>query len=61
MVQWAPIPDKAVLSSVNELIMQARYGMHKSPIELSQWLAETPMKLLGYNSPDRVFRAMRGM
>jgi len=59
-VQYAPVPDKAVLSSVNELVMQARYGMDKSPVELSRWLAETPMKAIGHNFPDRAFRALRG-
>lgn len=57
-VQWAPIPNKAVLSSLNELIMMARYGMDKSPVELSSWLAATPMKAIGHNSPDRVFPAL---
>ena len=59
-VQWAPIPDKVVLSSVNELIFMARHGMDKSPAELAWWLAQTPMKALGYNSPDRVFPTLRG-
>jgi hypothetical protein len=54
-VQYAPIPDKAVLSSLNELILHARGGMDKSPIDLSRWLAQTPMKVLGHDSPDRVF------
>lgn len=58
-VQFAPIPDKSILSSVNELIMMSRYGMEKSPVELSQWLAETPMKAFGYQSPMRVFRSLR--
>lgn len=60
-VQWAPIPDKAVLSSVNELIGHARYGLPDySPVELSRWLAQTPMKAIGYNFPDRVFPALLG-
>jgi hypothetical protein len=63
VVQWAPIPDKAVLSSVNEMISHARYGIiHRdySPVEMSRWLAQTPMKAIGYNSPDRVFPGLRG-
>lgn len=59
-VQWSPIPDKAVLSSINEMILMARHGMDKSPVELSQWLAETPMKVIGHDSPDRVFPKLRG-
>lgn len=59
-VQWAPIPDKAVLSSINEMILMARHGMDKSPVELSEWLARTPMKVLGGNSPDRVFPTLTG-
>lgn len=57
-VQWAPIPDKAVLSSINELIQMARHGGDRSPVELSRWLAETPMKAIGYNSPKRAFASL---
>lgn len=60
-VQWAPIPDKVVLSSVNEMIFMARQGRDKSPVELSRWLAETPMKAIGHNSPDRVFPKLAGV
>lgn len=59
-VQWAPIPDKAVLSSLSEMIMHSRYGLDKSPVELSCWLARTPMKAIGYNSPNRVFPNLAG-
>lgn len=59
-VQWAPIPDKAVLSSVNETIMRARSGMDKSPVELSQWLGRCPMSVLGGKFPDRVFAGLSG-
>lgn len=62
-VQWAPIPDRVILSSVNEMIFQARYGLtHRdySPVELSRWLAETPMSALGGNSPGRVFPKLTG-
>lgn len=60
-VQFAPIPDRAVLSSLNEMIMMARYGLRNrdySPVELAAWLAQTPMKAIGYNSPDRAFRSL---
>jgi hypothetical protein len=59
-VQWAPIPGKAVLSSLNELIMMSRYGMDKSPVEMSEWLAKVPMKAIGHESPGRAFRQLRG-
>lgn len=59
-VQWAPIPDRAVLGSLNEMILMARYGMDKSPVEISQWLAQTPMKVLGGNLPARVFPKLGG-
>jgi hypothetical protein len=62
-VQWAPIPDRAVLSSLSELAMQACYGLADgvaTPQELSRWLAQTPMKTIGHNSPDRAFRTLRG-
>jgi hypothetical protein len=62
-VQFAPIPDRAVLSSLNELILMARYGLRNrdySPAELAAWLAQTPMKAIGHNSPDRAFRTLSG-
>ena len=60
-VQYAPIPDKAVLSSMNETIMRARYRLEgEAPAELSRWLAVAPLKALGYESPDRAFRSLRG-
>lgn len=57
-VQWAPIPGKSILGSINELVFAAKLGLESgeySPEELSRWLARTPMKVLGMNSPDRVF------
>lgn len=63
MTQWAPIPGKSILGSINELIFQAGYGLRNrdySPVELSRWLAKTPMTALGGNSPDRVFPTLRG-
>jgi hypothetical protein len=59
-VQFAPIPDRAVLSSINELVLMSRHGMDLSPAELGPWLAETPMKALGHESPDRVFPKLKG-
>lgn len=62
-VQWAPIPDRSLLGSINDLIFQAGYGISNrdySPVELSRWLAATPMTALGGNSPDRVFPKVGG-
>lgn len=61
-VQWAPIPGKSILSSMNERIFRAGYGLeHRdgSPVELSRWLA-APMSALGMSSPDRVFPTLTG-
>jgi len=57
-VQWAPIPGKSVLGSMNDLIFMAKYDLadHGEPLsQLSRRLAESPMSMLGMNSPDRVF------
>lgn len=61
-VQWAPIPDRSVLGSINELIFAAKLGLRDgmSPVELSGWLARTPLSVLGMNSPDRVFPKIAG-
>lgn len=57
-VQWAPIPDRSIMGSMNDLILMAKYHLEnrdESPVELSRLLARTPMSVLGMNSPDRVF------
>ena len=57
-VQWAPIPDRSILGSINEMIYMTTVALveeNKAPEELSRWLAETPMSALGGNSPKRVF------
>lgn len=62
-VQWAPIPDRSILGGINELVFQAKYSLmnrDESPVELSTWLARTPLGPLGLNSPDRVFSQLRG-
>lgn len=62
-VQWAPIPGKSVLGSINELVFLAKCGLEDGvggPEELSRWLAKTPMSALGMNSPDRVFPKLGG-
>ena len=62
-VQWAPIPDRAILGSINELISAAKVCAiwdECSPVELGQKLAQTPLTVLGGNSPDRVFPTLPG-
>jgi hypothetical protein len=59
-VQWAPIPDRAILGSINELIYMAKVFSDLSPVEIGKKLAHTPMKVLGWNSPDRVFPKLTG-
>ena len=59
-VQWAPIPGRAILGSINELIYMAKVFSDLSPVDLGKKLAKTPMKVLGWNSPDRVFPKLTG-
>lgn len=62
-IQWAPIPGKALLGSINELVFAAKIGLQSreyGPEELSRWLAQTPMTVLGGKSPDRVFPKLGG-
>ena len=61
-VQWAPIPDRSVLGSINDLIFAAKFGLRdgKSLAEMSGRLAQTPLTVLGMNSPDRVFPKISG-
>lgn len=60
-VQWAPIPGRSILGSINEMIFMAKDSLlHReaSPVELSRWLAESPMSALGWKSPDQVFPSL---
>jgi hypothetical protein len=62
-VQWAPIPGKSILGCMNEMIFISKFGLSEHdypPVELSRWLAKTPMSTLGGNSPDRVFPKLGG-
>lgn len=62
-VQWAPIPDRSVMGSMNDMIAMAKYRLEErdeSPVALSHGLAEAPMGMLGMNSPDRAFLSLRG-
>jgi len=63
MVQWAPIPDKSVLGSINDMVSMAKYSLaqrDESPGDLSAWLARSPMTVLGGNAPDRAFATLKG-
>jgi hypothetical protein len=55
-VQFAPVPDRSVTGTMNDLIFAAKVGLNEgmSVPELSPWLAVTPLSILGMNSPDRV-------
>lgn len=60
--QWAPIPDRAVLSSISELIWLADSYFKDTaltPGALSFRLGNTPMSALGMNSPARAFGSLR--
>jgi hypothetical protein len=59
--QFAPIPDRSVLSSISELIWLAdsRYDdVGLTPATLSRQLGETPMSALGMNSPARALSSL---
>lgn len=61
-VQWAPIPSRSVLGTMNDFMIMAKYHlteMDQSPLEISRLMAEAPMSALGMNSPDRAFRSLR--
>lgn len=62
VVEWAAIPDRSVLGSINDLIFAAKWGLRDgmSPLELSRRLAQTPLSILGMNSPERVFPKIAG-
>ena len=61
-VQWAPIPDRSVLSSISEMIWLADAWFddaNLTPAILSQRLGKTPMTTLGMNDPARAFTTLR--
>jgi len=61
-VQWAPIPDRSVLGSINDFIRMAEFHFEDpalTPVTLSKRLGITPMSTLGMNSPDRAFATLR--
>lgn len=61
-VQWAPIPDRSVLGSINEMIRLADEQFtepNAMPGDLSRRLARAPMSALGMNSPADAFASLR--
>ena len=61
-VQWAPIPDRSVLGSINDFIRVADFHFddaNLTPAILSQRLGITPMTALGMNDPARAFATLR--
>lgn len=61
-MQWAPIPSRSVLGTMNDLMRIAKYHIiegDESPVELSLRLSETPLTALGMNSPEKAFRSLR--
>lgn len=62
-VQWAPIPDRSIMGSMNELIAMAKDHLEErdeAPVELGRWLGQSPLSALGMDSPDRVFPKLGG-
>lgn len=62
-VQFAPIPDRSTLGAMNDLIFAAKWRLGSesvAPVELSEWLAVTPLKTLGYGSPHEAFASLGG-
>ena len=57
-----PTRDRRVLGSLNELVFQLEHQIRflpgLSPFEYSMRLAETPMSLIAYSSPDRATQAL---
>jgi hypothetical protein len=61
-VQWAPIPDRTVLGSINELIYLAESWLDDSdltPTTLSLKLGQIPMSALGMNRPADALATLR--
>lgn len=61
-VQWAPIPSRSVLGTMNDLMLMAKYHLEfrdESPVEVALRLAEAPLSALGMASPAKAFRSLR--
>jgi|JI10StandDraft_1071094.scaffolds.fasta_scaffold02225_11 hypothetical protein len=62
-IQYAAIPDRSTMGSMNDLITMAKYHLKyrdESPVDLSFKMATAPMGMLGMDSPDKAFRDLRG-
>lgn len=61
-VQWAPIPSRSVLGTMNDFMIMAKHHLterNQSPMEISRLMAGAPMSALGMNSPAEAFRSLR--
>ena len=61
-VQWAPIPSRSVLGTMNDFMIMAKYHLaerDQSPLEISRLMAGAPLSALGMNSPAEAFRSLR--
>ena len=61
-VQWAPIPSRSALGTMNDLMLMAKHHFaegDESPVEISRSMAAAPMSALGMNSPAGAFRSLR--
>ena len=61
-VQWAPIPSRSVLGTLNDFMIMAQYHLterNQSPLEIAELMAKAPMSALGMNSPAEAFRSLR--
>jgi len=61
-VQWAPIPSRSVLGTMNDFMIMAKYHLaelDQSPLEISRLMAGAPMSALGRNSPAKAFYSLR--
>lgn len=59
--QFAPVPDRSVLGSINELLLLAQAHLGDSrlnPWTLSQRLGKTPMSALGMKNPARALASL---
>lgn len=62
VVQWAPIPGRSVLGSMNDLVYLAGAWLDDpaiAPAILSSKLGQTPMSALGMNHPAQALATLR--
>jgi len=61
-ILFSKATDRRVLGSINELVFEAKFYLverEESPFGASLLLNESPMSLLGYNTPRDAFKALR--